>query len=118
VDSPASAGCLDLLRTGARLVRDADDILEDLAGIAGTAPAPKPLPPKPTLFDAPPQPSGPPPGLDGALLRVWESLTASKHADELARESGIPPGELAGVLMRLELKKAVRRLAGNHWERR
>jgi DNA processing protein len=34
VDSPASAGCLELLRKGARLVRDADDILEDVKGLS------------------------------------------------------------------------------------
>src|SRR5206468_3126618 len=33
-DSLTSAGALKLIRDGARLVRDADDILEDLAGIA------------------------------------------------------------------------------------
>ncbi len=121
VDSPASAGCLELIRTGARMVRSADDILEELAGIAGSAPPPRPLPPKADkgLFEVPtPPPAGPPPGLDGAPLRVWEALAGSKQADELARDLGIPPGELAGVLLRLEMKKAVRRLPGNHWERR
>ena len=123
VDSPASAGCLELLRTGARLVRSADDILEDLGGIVGDAPPPAPLPPRrvKSLFDAPappPEASGPPPGLDGPLLRVWEALGQTRQADELARELGLPPGELAGVLLRLELKKAVRKLPGGHWERR
>jgi DNA processing protein len=126
VDSPASAGCLELIRTGARLVRSADDILEDLHGITGTAPPPAKLPPKPSkrLFDAPAPPpppappAGPPPGLDGVLLRVWEALAATRHADELARELALPAGELSAVLLRLEMKRAVRRLPGNHWERR
>lgn len=122
VDSPASAGCLELLRTGARLVRSADDILEDLAGIVGTAPPPARLPPKPgkSLFDAPPAPApaGPPPGLDGDLRRVWEALAVTRHADELARELALPPGDLAAVLLQLEMKRAVRRLPGNQWERR
>lgn len=124
IDSPASAGCLDLLRTGARLVRSADDILEDLAGIMGTAPPPAKLPPKSVkgLFDAPvpppPPAGGPPPGLDGALLRVWEALAGAKQADELSRELRLPPGELAAVLLRLEMKKAIRRLPGGHYERR
>ena len=117
VDSPASAGCLELIRTGATLVRSADDILEALAGLTGAYPPPA-AQAKPTLFTEPPPPAGPPAGLDGPLLRVWEALAASKQADELARELGIPPGELAGVLLRLEMKKAVRRLPGNHWERR
>ena len=33
-DSAASAGCLELIRKGARLVRNADDVIEDLKGIA------------------------------------------------------------------------------------
>src|SRR4029450_4275023 len=34
VDSPASAGCLELIRKGARLVRSVDDFLDDVRGIA------------------------------------------------------------------------------------
>ncbi|HVL11602.1 MAG TPA: DNA-processing protein DprA, partial [Gemmata sp.] len=34
VDRAESAGCLELLRGGARLVRSADDVIEDLKGIA------------------------------------------------------------------------------------
>jgi DNA processing protein len=33
-DSPASAGCLELIRKGVRLVRSVDDILEDLRGLS------------------------------------------------------------------------------------
>ena len=41
-DSPASAGCLDLIRKGAKLVRSAEDVIEDLRGIAPPdPPAPK-----------------------------------------------------------------------------
>jgi DNA processing protein len=108
VDSPASAGCLDLIRKGARLVRSADDILEDLQGLS-----PPPTKPKPrTLFD------GPPPGLDAVQLRVWEALAETRHGDELTRELGVGAAELAVLLTKLEMKKAVRRLPGNRWERR
>ena len=68
VDSAASAGCLDLIRKGARLVRTADDVLDDLQGLAPfevQAPAKrKPDTPSPTLFDPPatvPSPAGPAP---------------------------------------------------------
>ncbi|MCZ2340965.1 MAG: DNA-processing protein DprA [Bacteroidales bacterium] len=124
-DSPASAGCLDLIRKGARLVRSAEDILEDVGGLAPFDP-PKPTPRRakaatgPTLFTAPesvPE-SGPPSGLEGALLTVWENLTQPRHADDVARETGLPAGELATILMRLEMKKVIRRLPGNMFERR
>jgi DNA processing protein len=123
VDSPASAGCLELIRNGARLVRSADDILEDLKGIAPQDgfTKPKPEPVQPDLFAAVGEPvpaPGPPPALDPVQLQVWESLASRRHADELAREVGAPVGELSMVLMRLEMKRLIRRLPGNFYERR
>jgi predicted Rossmann fold nucleotide-binding protein DprA/Smf involved in DNA uptake len=49
---------------------------------------------------------------------VWDALEQPRHADELSRELGLPAGELAVLLMKLEMKKAVRRLPGNQYERR
>lgn len=113
IDSPASAGCLDLIRKGARLVRSADDVIEDVRGIAPPDPpkakaAAKQLP----LMEAPPT------GLDPVQQKVWDALTQPRHADALARELGLAAGELAVVLMKLEMRKAVRRLPGNQYERR
>lgn len=113
-DSPASAGCLELIRKGARLVRSADDVLEDLRGIA----PPDPPPMKRPRAESPPPPTGPPPNLDPVQQRVWDALGSPRHADELSRELGLPAGELAVVLMKLEVKRAVRRLPGNQYERR
>lgn len=126
VDSPASAGCLDLIRKGARLVRTADDVLDDLRGLAPLdPPVVKRRPAEsapPTLFDAPPSPfsppAGPPPGLDAVQTKVWDALAVARHADDLSREVGLSAGELAVALMKLEMAKAVRRLPGNQYERR
>ena len=116
VDSPASAGCLELIRKGVRLVRSVDDVLEDFQGIAvpdPPSPSRKASTPTPALFDAPP-----PPSLDPVQRRIWDALESPRHADELARELSIPAGELAGLLMKLEMKKVLRRLPGNQFERR
>lgn len=122
VDSLASAGCLELIRKGARLVRSADDVLEDLQGLSTPDPPAKPKPAAavPTLFEPQPPtvPVGPPVGLDDLQQKLWDALTAPRHADELARELGLPAGELSVVLMKMEMKKAVRRLTGNRYERR
>ncbi|OWK43311.1 DNA-processing protein DprA [Fimbriiglobus ruber] len=123
VDSAPSAGCLDLIRKGARLVRTADDVLDDLRGIAPLdpgKPAHRPAPaPAPTLFDAPsPGPPAPPPGLDPQQQKVWDALATPRHVDELSREIGVPVGELVVVLMKMEMRKVVRRLPGNQYERR
>jgi DNA processing protein len=114
-DSPTSAGCLRMIRDGARLVRSAEDILEDLTGVAPpTEPAGASAGPA-----AAPRPAGPPPGLDDEQRRVWDSLgDRPRFADELTRELGLPVGELARVLMSLEMKKVIRRLPGNQYERR
>ncbi len=115
-DSVSSAGTLRLIRDGARLIRSADDILEDLAGLTPNR--------QPSLFEAAPPsapapPTEPPPQLDDTQRRVWDSLaTGSRHIDDLVRELSIPVAALNGILMMLEMKKAVRRLPGNMYERR
>jgi DNA processing protein len=49
---------------------------------------------------------------------VFDALTGKRHADELARDLTLSPGELSRTLMQLELKKLVRRLPGNFYEQR
>jgi DNA processing protein len=102
VDSASSAGSLELLRKGARMVRHARDILEDLRGIA-------------PLFES--QAPSPKPKLDSAALRLWEFLAEPQSVDDLARLSDVPIAQLAGQLMTLELQGVVRKLPGNVYER-
>ena len=104
-DSEHSAGCHELIRKGARLVRNADDVLEDLRGIAPPDPPPRRTP-KATLFDSELQ------------AKLWDALGSPRQADELSRELGLDAGTLAVALMKLEMLKAVRRLPGNSYERR
>jgi DNA processing protein len=123
VDSPASAGCLDLLRKGGRLVRSADDILDDLKGIAtadwrAKSQAEEVREVQPTLFAEPPPSPAPPPNLEPSQQAVWDQLGSKRHADELARDTGLAAGELAKALTLLELKRLVRRLPGGYFERR
>ena len=116
-DSVASAGTLRLIRDGARLVRDADDILEDLAGLsAPVRPAPGPTIP---LSQAETRPPEPPPGLDELQRRLWDLLAEGpRHIDDLVHAMATPVAQLNGMLMLMEMKKAVRRLPGNVYERR
>lgn len=129
VDSPSSAGCHELIRNGARLVRSVDDVLEDLNGLAGdsrgnrgsrAAIENKPMARK-VERSAEPQTERvvpPVPELSPIEKRVLDGLTSRRHADELTRELGLSVGELSRTLMMLELKKQVRRLPGNLYERR
>lgn len=106
VDSPASGGTLHLLREGAGLIRHARDLLEDLEGKTPLG-APGEDPPPPAV----------PPNLNENEQAAWEFLAAPRHADEIARHLQQPAGALAGLLMGLELRKVLRRLPGNRYER-
>jgi DNA processing protein len=56
--------------------------------------------------------------LDETQTRVWEFLGGGSRAvDELARHLGMAVGQLSGVLLTLEMKKIVKRLPGNRYER-
>lgn len=114
VDSEASAGTNWLLRHGARLIRSADDILEDLAGIAPIVP---------------PSTSGngtsdsivvpPPPNLDEIQQSIWNALAEGPRVvDDIAAATSLDAAKLNVQLMLLEMKKVIRRLPGNIYERR
>lgn len=104
VDSAASAGSLELLRNGAKMVRSAADVLEDLGGVKGAKA-------EPTLFP-------PPPEMDDCSRRVWDLLADQpRFMDEIVARLSLPVHELATLLMRMEMKRLVRRLPGNRYER-
>jgi DNA processing protein len=126
VDRPESAGCLELIRKGARLVRSSDDVIEDIRGLAtddrgsgvrsqgsGVRSQKHPATTTPT-----PDSRLPTPELSPEQQRVHDALAQKRHADELARELAMPVADLSRALMQLELKKIVRRLPGNYYERR
>jgi DNA processing protein len=116
-DSAHSAGSLRLLRDGVRLIRHADDLLEDLSGLGSRSSAPTPTS---ELFPTPAvqTPMIPPPALDPTHQRVWDALAEPKHADEITRLLGVSSGELSGLLLTMEMKKLIRRAPGNVYERR
>jgi DNA processing protein len=114
-DAESSGGCHALIRTGAALCRNVEDVLEEVHGISAMETAAQSAPAAPA---APPAPAGPPPGLDETQRRVWEALAEGPlHLDQLVQRLGLGVPQLAGVLMMLEMKKAARRLPGNRYER-
>ena len=114
VDSETSGGCNALIRDGAILCRGVDDVLEELHGVSEMAraksPAATPSEPAPA--------AGPPPGLDEGQMKIWEFLAPGPRTmDEIAQQLGIAVPPLSAALLMMEMKKAIRRLPGNRYER-
>ena len=104
LDSPSSAGTHHLIRQGVILIRGVEDILEELEGIQ---------------CPAPPAPSQPAADLDDTQRSICGFLqNGPRHIDEMAQELGLDVPQIASALMELEMKKAIRRLPGNQYERR
>jgi DNA processing protein len=82
--------------------------------------APKPASsPQAQTESFPSPPLAPPPGLDDTQRRIWELLgDGAKPIDDLVQSTGTGVAQLNGILMMLEMKKVVRRLPGNMYERR
>ncbi len=111
VDDEAHGGCHALIRDGAVLCRGVDDILEELDGVslmeqrARAAQGPAAAPAAPA-------------GLDEAQLRLWEFLGGgARSVDAMAQQLGLAVPQLSGLLLGLEMRKVVRRLPGNRYER-
>lgn len=100
--SSASAGCHRILRDGARLIRDAQDVLDDLR-LGET--------PKQLTFE-------PPVLLDEPSRRVLAILTGEpRHIDEIAVAADIDITGLSPMLMGLELEGLVRNVGAQYYSR-
>ena len=112
VDNICSAGSLSLLRQGARLIRHADDLLQDLALID-----PLPHPSKVNQKEATTQFPEKPRDLEAIPSKIWDLLCEPKHIDDIARQLQIAIAICSQELFGMELKKQVKRLPGNMYER-
>lgn len=102
LDSLQSQGALKLIAQGARVICSLEQLLVDLGShlIRTTPPAPAT------------------PLLDEAERRIWECLeTASLSFDELAERTGLAGGELASLLLGLELRGLLVQKAGSRYSR-
>jgi len=104
IDSPRSKGCHDLIKKGAKLCEDAEDILSEFE----------------YLFPASNRP--PSPGETGVLpalelsaneQKVFDALSREESAiDEVIRRSGLPSSAVSVALLSLEMKRVVKQLPG------
>ena len=115
VDSDASRGTLRLLKKGAILVRDIDDVVGELDPFA----IPQRRPDAPPTEPASPAPPKRTVALTGNQQKLHDLLAGGPvHADDLVQQSGLTVGEVGHVLVMLELQGVIRRLPGNRFERK
>jgi DNA processing protein len=98
-----------LIREGATLIRDPDDLLADL-GLRSPEDTSAPA-------DSSPLSSPHPDGLTDMERKVWNALTASLSPDTAARMAGLTLPETVSALVGLELLGLVRQVGGRY-ERR
>jgi DNA processing protein len=110
IDGEASAGTNALIRQGAVLCRGAHDVIEELTGLSGMTGAGSSV--------TSPLPSSVPPALDPVQQQIWEFLANEpRHLDDIGQVLGLSVPRLTGLLLTLEMKRIVRRLPGNRYER-
>jgi DNA processing protein len=108
IDSVASEGCHDLIRDGATLVRNVDDVLQSLGPLSSPA--------KTSTTEAVHAPRE-------LLLNDQEKLILNtvtadpQHIDEIVRAVNQEPSRVLQTLTILEMKRLVRRLPGGHLAR-
>ncbi len=109
--NPLAAGCLELLREGAHLVRQTQDVLEHIE-----IPAEIPNQEKPQLdhaVGAIPQGPGAPRRLDKDYEMLLDALGFEPASiDDLVDRTGLPPGSVASMMLILELEGRVENRPG------
>ncbi len=117
VDGDWGAGCNELIRKGAVLCRNVDDILEEIHGVSYVAQKVA-AERKATETSKPPEPAVPLPVLDESEQRVWEFLQdGPRSTDEMVQKLMLTAQSLATLLMMLEMKKVIQRLPGSRYQR-
>jgi DNA processing protein len=100
IDSPASKGCHDLIRGGARLVAGVEDVLQEFEflvapGATGAASVPS----MPELSED-----------EQRLVNALQE--GEQHVDALIRQCGMAPADVNALLLGLEIKRVVKTLPG------
>jgi DNA processing protein len=107
VSSETSRGTNSLIKRGAKLVENVDDILEELPGdLEGL------------LKEGAEESELPPPQLSPEEEKVFSLLNReAQHIDILTEKSGLPASRVAGILVNLELEGLAEQLPGKSFTR-
>lgn len=103
IDAPTSKGCHDLIKDGAKLVDDVDDVIDELQQLI-----PQETRARAQMLDARPEVQLSEP--EQAIVRaLWEG---PRDVDSVARETGVAVAQISTHLLTLEMKRVVRALPG------
>lgn len=119
ITSRNSFGTNYLIKTGAKLVQQWQDIVAEMPSEISAAI----LPPKideQKAEDAKRQPELVPADMTDNERKVWDTLTADEatHIDVLLEASGLSFGDLNSALVALDIRDLIRVLPGKHYARR
>jgi DNA processing protein len=104
INAPTAIGSNRLIQQGAKLVMDANDILDDLQILL------------PASKSAPDTAIRPLPELSEEERRVYDSIRETETSiDDIATKADLPSGTVSSTLLRLELKKLVKQLPGKYF---
>ncbi|MFL6540228.1 MAG: DNA-processing protein DprA, partial [Chthoniobacterales bacterium] len=104
INAPSAQGSNRLIQQGAKLVMDAQDILDDLDILLPEA---KPAPESATR---------PLPTLSDEERRVYDAIESNETSiDDIATRSDLPSSAVSSTLLRLELKRLVKQLPGKYF---
>lgn len=103
IDNPAARGCNRLIKNGAKLVEDVDDILDEFEYL---------LPPNPEGREDP-EVARPQVQLSDHERKILETLgDGEMEQDTLIRASGLGASSVATALLMLEMKRQIKSLPG------
>ncbi len=109
VDSPTFGGNHQLIKEGAKLVEDAEDVLTEFEYL---------FPPETMKVEKGAALQGPAPLLDEKEQKVFSLLSAEeKDIEEIIIQSGLPAKDVSVVLLGLEVKRLIRQLPGKKFVR-
>ena len=102
IDSPRSKGCHKLIKNGAKLCEDVEDILTEFEYLFPTSNRPKDREGLPAMT------------LSESEQKIYDSLNDREELaiDEIVRGTGLPVSTISVALLSLEMKRLVKQLPG------
>ncbi len=119
ITSKNSFGTNYLIKSGAKLVQQWQDVVSELPPEISAAILPPKIDETETKGE-PKQSELVPAGLNENERKIWQKLSADEttHVDSLLEQSELSFGDLSAALLNLEMRELIRMLPGKHYARK